>query len=428
MFIEIINNILYSLQFVIVGSFCFRMTHRFNMKKICVIGVALITITVVLHYVDEVLTEGVIILLYLLASICLIYGEEKRFLLTYTLAVTTVFSLINLMTDMMVLSISSLIIGETEQNGIHDMCSLVISLAFWLLIGVIVRCKSDKGFKAISWKYMLMFSIILLIDNVVVLGLGDFALSVFEKNVLYRIMYIVVVIGIFFQLAMVIWFMLSREVYREKELITQKYLDEQVEHYSYLENRERETKKFRHDIKKHMHMLTTLYQQQDYEVFDKYMMEINGRIDQFGSRISVDNGIADAILNRYYREAEKKNIVLQVKGCFPSACRISAYDLCTILSNLLSNAIRAEEEYGGNEIFVECRYTTTEVMIKIENDYDTLVKDIRGKLKTSKRDIHNHGFGLENVAECVERNHGHMNIKTENGKFRVLLDLKNNRS
>lgn len=63
-------------------------------------------------------------------------------------------------------------------------------------------------------------------------------------------------------------------------------------------------------------------------------------------------------------------------------------------------------------------------MIEIENDYNKIIMDEYGNIKTSKTDINNHGFGLENVTECIERNHGHIDMKVENSKFRVLLSLK----
>lgn len=425
MIIEWINNILYVIQFMIVGSCCFRMKFRINIIRIILIVVSLFVLTVIELHIDKVIIETPVMLLYLFGVMCLVYNEKKRFLSVYTIAMVAMFSLLNLMTDMIVLSATSIINGEVSKNAIHDMFSAGISLLFLLLIGSLIRRNFNKGLRVLTWKNMIIFSLLLVVDSWVALAIGAFAFKEYENNTLYKIMYILVVIGIFIQLAMVIWFMLSREVSREKELITKKYLEEQVQHYSYLENRERETKKFRHDIRQHIHMLATLYQQQDYALVNEYILEIKGKIDQFENRISVDNEIADAIFNKYYKEAKKKNITLRVKGRFPSYCMISAYDLCTILSNLLDNAICAEKECGGREILIECRYTDTDVMIAIENDYDKIVRDQRGKLKTSKRNINNHGFGLENVAECVEKNQGDMNIKAENGKFRVLLNLRN---
>ena len=87
--------------------------------------------------------------------------------------------------------------------------------------------------------------------------------------------------------------------------------------------------------------------------------------------------------------------------------------------------MRAEEEWGGKEVLVQIGYTDTEILIRIENDYTDILKTKQGRLQTSKPDAENHGFGLENVEEYVNKNQGYMDIKTENGKFRIIISLYN---
>ena len=42
--------------------------------------------------------------------------------------------------------------------------------------------------------------------------------------------------------------------------------------------------------------------------------------------------------------SNKSGITMEVKGRFPEECAIDAYDLCTIFSNILSNALEAAVE------------------------------------------------------------------------------------
>ncbi len=53
---------------------------------------------------------------------------------------------------------------------------------------------------------------------------------------------------------------------------------------------------------------------------------------------------------------------------------MSAYDLCTVLSNLLSNAIDAEKEAGGKTIYCGVRYDETQILIVVKNDYVNPIK------------------------------------------------------
>ena len=210
-----------------------------------------------------------------------------------------------------------------------------------------------------------------------------------------------------------------------KEYLAAKYLEEQKLHYEYLENRERETKKFRHDIKGHLLLVNDLINKKQYEACETYLQEINVRIDRFSNKISVNNGIADAIVNRFYVEAEQKGVDLQVKGHLPNPCYLSGYDICTILSNLLSNAIEAEYAAGGAAVYVEFRYTDSEIMLVVENDYIQELEQSNGAFFTTKEDKANHGFGLENVKECVRKNDGQITIDTDDHIFRVLVFVEN---
>lgn len=424
MIIEIFHNILYLLQFIIVAILCFRLEYKRNNKIIIVLGLSIIVITIILNYIDNALFQFPITFLYILFVNCYLFDEKRIYLLLYSIAMVTTFSMLNMMIDILTLCIINLI-DNTLEVEIHDTYTLIVSLLFLLVIGNIANKWIGKRRVVIDWKYILFFAILLIVDCIVVVSLGDLALNDFKESTLYNISYILVVIGIFIQITMVIWFMLSRDVYREKEMITRRHLESQVEHYRYLENRERETKKFRHDIRSHMQMLGILYQEQNNEAFKQYIEEINGRVDQFAAHILVGNGIVDAMLNKYYDEAQQKGICIKVEGRFPADCKVSAYDLCTIFSNLLTNAIRAEEDYHGKEIDVLCKYTDTDILIVVENDYTQIKKDGNGRLQTSKEDDANHGFGLEIVEECVERNHGQMDIQIEQNRFRVILSLKN---
>lgn len=150
------------------------------------------------------------------------------------------------------------------------------------------------------------------------------------------------------------------------------------------------------------------------------------KINTLNTPIQVHNEIADAILNKFYYEGKEKNISLHVQGHFPTPCKISAFDLCTILSNLLSNAMQAQTKCEGGEINIGIHYSTTEIFLTIENQYFQEPLQEKGTFRTRKKDIQNHGFGLENVKECVEKNHGTITIETEHNQFKVLLSLYNN--
>ena len=48
-----------------------------------------------------------------------------------------------------------------------------------------------------------------------------------------------------------------------------------------------------------------------------------------------------------------------------------------------------------------------------------------GVFFTTKEDKANHGFGLANVKECVQKNGGQITISTDNHVFKVLVCVNN---
>ena len=425
MIAESFNNLLYLLGFFIVAEMFFMLRRRASAAKLILCLLSVFPMTVVFYLINDVNFQLPLMLIYITVVMYFAYDEKKTYLFVFTLGITAAFSVINQMAGMIIQDAALLLNRQFTHGRLFDGCRLVLSLLFLGAVGALIKRKSTKGLRSLGWGYILLFALVLVVDSVVVLGLGDTAMASDSGGTRDKIIYGLVVIGIFIQLALIILLILSRDAYREKEMLTARYLEEQAEHYAYLENRERETRKFRHDIRNHMHMLAVLARQQRYDEFEEYMSEINGRIEEFGNKITVGNGIADAVLNKFYDEAGGKGITIRVEGHFPSQCSVSAYDLCVILSNLLSNALYAEEQSGGTEILVEIRYTDSDISIKVENDYKKIQKDKSGKLVSDKQDAYRHGFGMENIRECVEKNQGYMDMQAENNRFRIMLSLNN---
>lgn len=226
---------------------------------------------------------------------------------------------------------------------------------------------------------------------------------------------------------MIISLAMSRNAYREKDELNKKYLRMEEEHYLYLDEREKNTKKFRHDIRNHMQMLKVLCSEQKYDELQKYIGTIDEKLESYGRNIHVNYGIADAILNQYDKVCQEKKIDFSVKGHFPNRCEIEAFDVCTIFSNLLSNAVEAAYECAEKKIVVDIRYNEEDDTIFIKT-YNTYAGDLNydgKKIITSKTDKENHGYGLQNIKDSVEKYGGNVKIIAEEGIFSVNIMMNN---
>lgn len=394
--------------------------------KICVL-IGLLLILFLGNFGVGIYLFAQIFIAYILIQILFEGGKGEKVILT----ITEVMSIANLsMMIESVINIICLILNvEVEQKAINIIIGTSIVL---ILIAIKYKVKANLGWGSgkIGIRYAFFFMVLVVIESFMVTGMGEFIYreAVITRKLAYEILYILIVLFMFIQIALMIALIISRNVYREKEYLAAKYLEEQKLHYEYLENREKETRKFRHDLKNHLALMNDLLHKKQYETFEAYLQQMNSRIDRFSNKISVNNGIADAIVNKFDIEAEQKGITLHVKGHLPAPCNLSAFDLCTIISNLLSNAIEAEYAAAGNDVYVEFRYTDSEIMLAVENDYKQDLEQENGVFHTTKEDKSNHGFGLENVKECVKRNNGQLTIQTRNHIFKVLVCVENGES
>ena len=113
------------------------------------------------------------------------------------------------------------------------------------------------------------------------------------------------------------------------------------------------------------------------------------------------------------------------RSMFPKICKISAYDLCTIFSNLLSNAIEAAEKSVEKRISMECRYTDENIVIITRNTFKNEGQFERSRIVTTKKDIEYHGFGIGNIKDAVKRNHGMFDIDIKNSVYSITVMLAN---
>lgn len=424
--VYIISDFLHILKFLIACDWILMLKKKEN--KYQKIGIVFLTILFSsLIYYTRRYSADIMILEYLI-FVCVflnyIYNEKIFKICLISVWLLLLVTMFDGMSSVLVDLIFSII--NVKYLYLHKILSQLYTLGFVIIVSFLLKQKNGRGIYGIQNRYLVYFTLMTIVDTFVVLALMNVVINNLqtERKFVLVLAFVVIILGIFFQMAMLLILIVSRDIHKEKEMLMEKYLNEQIEHYEYLELREQETRKFRHDIRSHIYVLRSLYKNQEYDKFDEYLEKIDGRIDAFGNKISVNNSIVDAVLNKYLVEAEQKRVHLDVKGHFPTECSISAFDLCTIVSNLLSNAIEAAHRCGGGLVQISFRYNEREIMISVENDYDGVILYEEGVMKTRKDDQNSHGFGLESIGECLKRNGGYMDIQTENFKFKTMLLLK----
>ena len=138
-----------------------------------------------------------------------------------------------------------------------DLVESMVSMFMICILLWIYKRKYRRKIKWINLKNSAIFTILISIDTIIVLAIVTIYQSVAkeESKILFAIITVFVIMGMLFQLGTVFLLYSANGVYEENDALMKKYLNDQKKHYEYLEKREEETKKFRHDVRNHMQML-----------------------------------------------------------------------------------------------------------------------------------------------------------------------------
>lgn len=213
----------------------------------------------------------------------------------------------------------------------------------------------------------------------------------------------------------------------EASVETERALKElQEKYYETLLEKEEGTRRYRHDMNNHLLCLAELAKEGDTKAVSDYINSMQEQMTFLQKKSFVTgNKVLDVLLNHYGSLADRDTRV-SLMGKMNAAPEISDADLCTVFANLLQNAVEAVEKCQNPEkyIRVQIEQGREYLKIRIENSAE-VIKDKKDILKTAKKDKRNHGIGVRNVKETIERNHGMLQINREEEKFVAEVVLKN---
>lgn len=112
---------------------------------------------------------------------------------------------------------------------------------------------------------------------------------------------------------------------------------------------------------------------------------------------------------------------------------VSETDLCIILTNIISNAYEATTQCSDlRQIEIELTNYKNRQFIKVSNTTKNKIEIEKGLLnvkQSSKDDYQNHGLGISNVIDAVERNYGTIEwssrVEKENNYVQVTVMVTN---
>lgn len=196
-------------------------------------------------------------------------------------------------------------------------------------------------------------------------------------------------------------------------------------HYQLLLNQMQHTAKLRHDFRHTAHTLLSLAKEGDMDKILEYLEEYNHELDSYSPNFFCRHSAVNAILTYYSGIATSQNIQTDWHIDLPEQITVSDVDLCTILGNLLENAIQGCLTVASQR-FINLSVDITkngELYIIAVNSFNGYVEKAEHKYLSTKKD--GNGIGLMSISVTAEKYSGVTNFYHSESEFysEIMLNI-----
>lgn len=287
-----------------------------------------------------------------------------------------------------------------------NLMSKIILLIFTLLYNILM--------KKTYHRYPVVYNILLLITPVI--SLCILILMPLSKDYIYSNISFFAIIWGFITFLNIIYLILTEKIIDNynNEIIyqaLQKQLNYQKDKYIQLGESYKTSRRLVHDIKHHNETMKKMIQTEKYKELYNYLSVYTNDIEKSYARFNTGNLVIDALFSNYYDLFKSEKIDFKTKiDVDITKIPISDYDLSILIGNLLDNSYKAVKQCLDAKRFVSIIISTgtkDQFTIIIENSYLKTTNKI-----TLNVDNFQHGYGINNVKNIVNENHGIMEIDT----------------
>ncbi len=222
----------------------------------------------------------------------------------------------------------------------------------------------------------------------------------------------------FFLLRRTLCNMIDRRIERFQSELIEKQVRE-------IQNMYRQIRGWRHDYRNHINNMKIQLSQGNYDGLDSYLSSLADDLNTVDTVIKTGNVMADAILNSKLNVAEKMNIQLNVKANVPEALPMSDVELCSVLGNMLDNAVEACGTLPEEDRFMRIYIgkLKEQLYISVQNSAGKVRKEKGSYLSTKEGE---HGYGLFRIDRVAKKYGGYVNRQNEEGIFatEIMIPLQ----
>lgn len=185
----------------------------------------------------------------------------------------------------------------------------------------------------------------------------------------------------------------------------------------------------RHEMKSHYLVLQNLNRAGEPERLEAYLSELVSEADSIPAMTYAPHPAINAVLTAMLARAQKQGIQVDRRVDVPETLPFPDTELCTVLMNLLQNALEANTlapEGARKWIRVDLHIRGVHLYMGVENSRFAPVNydGETGLCRTTKKDKSAHGYGLKAVQTVARKYQSELVLKFPEGSFSAATALQ----
>lgn len=318
-----------------------------------------------------------------------------------------------------------------DKDLTHSTISFIVQMIMLIFLSFCERKDYHRRFRK---NLSLLSNSILTLILIMLIFLSGLAasLSVSTEHLNIKMLYIQVFTVVLIVLSLITIIVLlinsiSKKHFEQNAELLEEKMRSQLKYYIMLDEKDTEMRKFRHDFRKHMMCVISMLEEGSFSDAENYIRKLTNKFNETVPSYKTGNYIADSILSDKAQDCKDKGIIFKFTGVIPEK-NLNPLELCTILSNSLDNAIEACTKISGmpTKIRMASDFKNNYWYVKIANTSSSDIKIRNNNVLTTKSDPLNHGFGLQNIKDVVNKHKGEFKIAQIDGDFilEITMNLK----
>ncbi|MBQ2953414.1 MAG: sensor histidine kinase [Clostridia bacterium] len=231
-------------------------------------------------------------------------------------------------------------------------------------------------------------------------------------------------------LAYYMFYVISRITKENVSLLTMRHKAEmELEKYQVTKMNFDELRLIRHEIKNHQFYMKALLEEGKIDQLAEYLERTSMAESGFLKEFDCGNYTLNVILNHSIGAARISGVEMQTEVLVPNQLPFPEEELCSLLCNLLDNAIEAAASSNASkpEVFIRIQPRQDYLFIKLVNSVnDRVTPQRRLSLRTTKANRELHGFGTQIIKRIVDSHNGSIKYsmdKTSTGEHSFVTDV-----